>query len=104
MRRTASPTLLCVSDGVQYRVRSFRMTAHVATGVAALIGQPGLLTLGATPTPPTDPPYIVAEMWCLVDWVRRRPDLLLTEGLLDVIDWWRTAEAMWARSGHVHNA
>jgi nucleoside-diphosphate-sugar epimerase len=62
--------------------------AHVATRLAALLGRPELLQLGALPSQ-FEAPLVVADvrrLWHELGWVGRYN---LAHGLAHTIDWWR---------------
>ena len=58
--------------------------------IAQACGRPELVRLGARPTPPTDPPLLVADVSRLRDALGWRPRVPLGDGLRDVVNWWRT--------------
>ncbi len=61
----------------------------VVEAVAAAAGRPDLLRLGARPTPPGEPPLLVADDGRLRDEVGWRPRIDLARGLRDTVTWWR---------------
>jgi nucleoside-diphosphate-sugar epimerase len=63
--------------------------AEVATTIARLTGREELLQLGARPTPPGDPPFIVANTERLQRATGWRPRHSLEDGLRQTIEWWR---------------
>ena len=62
---------------------------EVVSKIAALIGRPDLLQLGARAAPPNDPPVLLPDVHRLFDEVGFRPCYSLDEGLLKTVDWWR---------------
>jgi nucleoside-diphosphate-sugar epimerase len=63
--------------------------AALVERIAAEIGRPDLLRLGAKPAPATEPPLLLPDIRRLRDEVGWRPRYTLSEGLLDTIEWWR---------------
>jgi nucleoside-diphosphate-sugar epimerase len=57
--------------------------------VARACGRPDLVRLGARPTPPADPPLLVADVTRLRDELGWRPRVGLDEGLRETVNWWR---------------
>lgn len=57
--------------------------------VARACGRPDLVRLGARPTPPADPPLLVADVTRLRDELGWRPRVQLDEGLRETVNWWR---------------
>jgi nucleoside-diphosphate-sugar epimerase/SAM-dependent methyltransferase len=60
----------------------------VVTNIAAQLGRPDLLRLGALPANPTDPPCVVADVTRLHEEVGWTPRFNLAEGLADTVSWW----------------
>lgn len=74
-----------IASGVPLTVRA------VVEAIAAKLGRPDLLELGALPAPADDPPRITADVRRLrteVNWIPRYD---LDSGLDDTIAWWRAA-------------
>jgi len=63
--------------------------SHVVARIAALAGNPGLVRLGARPTPAGEPAEIGAAVERLRDEVGWRGRRSLEEGLAEVVAWWR---------------
>ena len=63
----------------------------VVEAIAAKIGRPDLIELGALPTPSGDPPRITADVRRLRTEVGWSPRHDLDSGLDDTIAWWRAA-------------
>jgi nucleoside-diphosphate-sugar epimerase len=61
----------------------------VVTAAAAATGRPELLRPGAIPTPPTEPPLLLADVRRLRDEVGWTPSLSLEAGLVATVEWWR---------------
>jgi nucleoside-diphosphate-sugar epimerase len=61
--------------------------ADVAREIAAIIGRPDLLHLGALPEAPDDPPRLVADSGRL-QTLGVAPVYSLYDGLRQTIDWW----------------
>jgi nucleoside-diphosphate-sugar epimerase len=61
--------------------------------VARTCGRPDLVRLGARPTPPNEPPLLVADVSRLRDELGWRPRITLEEGLLQTVNWWRARRA-----------
>jgi nucleoside-diphosphate-sugar epimerase len=59
--------------------------------IAALVGRPDLVRLGARPRPPGDPDLVAADVSRIKSfgW---RPIISLEDGLRNTIDWWREHE------------
>jgi len=57
--------------------------------IAAIVGCPDLVELGALEPPPGEPPVLVADVGRLRDEVGWRPARSLDDGLRDTVDWWR---------------
>jgi nucleoside-diphosphate-sugar epimerase len=66
--------------------------ADVVLRIAALVGRPDLVELGALDTPPDDPPVLVADVGRLREDVGWRPTLSLDAGLRDTVEWWRARD------------
>lgn len=64
--------------------------AELATALAALIGRPDGLQLGARPAPADDPAILVPATQRLRAEVGWQPARTLEAGLRDTIAWWRT--------------
>jgi nucleoside-diphosphate-sugar epimerase len=62
---------------------------EVITQIAALLGRPQLLDIGAITTSPNDPPLLVADTRRLAEEVGWTPHYTLTEGLHQTTDWWK---------------
>jgi nucleoside-diphosphate-sugar epimerase len=62
---------------------------EIAERVAVALGRPELLGLGELPTPPGDPPSLLADVTRLREQVGFRPSLDLDAGLAQTIAWWR---------------
>lgn len=62
----------------------------LAAELARLVGRPDLLRLGGGSRRESEPMRLVADVARLREEVGSRPTLALTEGLQDVIAWWRT--------------
>ena len=63
--------------------------AEVVQRIAALVGRPELVELGALEAMPDEPPLLVADVTRLRDEVGWRPSMSLDEGLGDAVEWWR---------------
>ncbi len=63
--------------------------ADLIDRIAAQIGRPELLRLGARPAPLQEPSILVPAIHRLRDEVGWRPRFTLNEGLSDTIAWWR---------------
>jgi len=63
--------------------------ADVVRRIAAIVGCPDLVELGALEPPPGEPPVLVADVGRLRDEVGWRPARSLDDGLRDTVDWWR---------------
>jgi nucleoside-diphosphate-sugar epimerase len=61
--------------------------------VARACGRPDLVRLGARPTPPGDPPLLVADVSRLRDELGWRPRVRLDDGLCETVNWWRVRRA-----------
>jgi nucleoside-diphosphate-sugar epimerase len=61
----------------------------VVARIADLVGQPGLVELGALEPAASDPPVLVADVGRLRDELGWRPRRSLDEGLAEVVEWWR---------------
>ena len=57
--------------------------------VAQEVGTPHLARFGALPTPPGDPPFLVADARRLRQELNFRPTHTLATGVADVVNWWR---------------
>jgi nucleoside-diphosphate-sugar epimerase len=64
--------------------------ADLVTTLAALVGRPEALHLGALPHRPGDPPRLVGAVSRLRDEVGFAPSVKLEAGLSRVVEWWRT--------------
>ncbi len=62
---------------------------ELAGAVAALLGRPDLLRLGALPAPPGEAAVIVADVARLAGEVGWSPRRSLEEGLARTVEWWR---------------
>ena len=63
----------------------------VVQRIAAIVGRPDLVELGAREAPPDEPPRLVADVGRLHDDVGWRPARSLDDGLRDTVDWWRAS-------------
>lgn len=63
----------------------------IAQTIAGIVGREDLLSLGAIPMNPNDPPVLTAATHRLRDEVRWTPSRTLQQGLEETIDWWRAA-------------
>lgn len=66
-----------------------RPLAEVIGSIAALIGRPELVRLGARQAPAGDPPRLAADVRVLFDEVGFRPRFDLESGLKETVEWWR---------------
>ena len=66
--------------------------AHLLERLAAHIGRPDLLKLGAREAPPGEPPVLVPDIVRLSQEVGFQPKWALEEGLRDAVRWWREQE------------
>ncbi len=64
--------------------------ASVAGRLGELLGRPELLRFGARPSPPGDPPFLVANTERLRNEVGFVPGHDLSSGLAHTVDWWRS--------------
>jgi nucleoside-diphosphate-sugar epimerase len=62
---------------------------EIAERIAAALGRPQLLRVGERPTPPDEPPSLLADVTRLRDQVGFRASLDLDAGLAQTIAWWR---------------
>ncbi len=67
--------------------------AEVLDIVGELTGAAGLIDRGARPTPPLEPPRIVASVERLTQEVGFGPRISLRDGLAATIEWWRERQA-----------
>jgi nucleoside-diphosphate-sugar epimerase len=65
----------------------------VVEAVARWCGRLDLVRLGARPTPPDEPPLLVAAVSRLRDEVGWRPRVTLEAGIRETVSWWRVARA-----------
>ena len=65
--------------------------ADVVRRIAAIVGRPDLVELGALEPPPGEPPLLVADVGRLRDEVGWLPARSLADGLRDTVDWWRAS-------------
>lgn len=72
-----------VASGEGFRLR------EIAERVAAAIGRPELLRIGERPTPPGEPPSLLADVTRLREQVGFSRSLDLDAGLAQTIAWWR---------------
>lgn len=72
-----------VASGVGVQLR------EIAERIAAAIGRPELLRIGERPTPPGEPPSLLADVTRLREHVGFSPSLDLDAGLAQTIAWWR---------------
>lgn len=63
--------------------------AEIVSGLADRLGARDRVAVGARPTPPDDPPFVVADVRRMSTEVGYRPQLSLADGLDDVVAWWR---------------
>ncbi len=61
----------------------------IVSQLAAVIGRPDLLRLGAVPLAATEPPLLYADVQRLSDEVGWSPRMNLNEGLQETVAWWR---------------
>ena len=64
---------------------------HVVAVIAEHAGNPGLVRMGARPTPEGDPAELGAAVERLRDEVGWRPRRSLEEGLAETVAWWRAS-------------
>jgi nucleoside-diphosphate-sugar epimerase len=62
--------------------------SEVVQRIAALVGRPELVELGALEAPADEPPLLVADVARLQDEVGWQPSRTLDEGLRDTVEWW----------------
>jgi nucleoside-diphosphate-sugar epimerase len=62
---------------------------EVAERIAVALGRPELLRVGERPTPPDEPPSLLADLTRLREQVGFRASLDLEAGLAQTIAWWR---------------
>lgn len=67
--------------------------ADVVQRIAAIVGRPDLVELGAIEAPLDEPPLLVADVTRLRDDVGWRPARSLDDGLRDTVEWWRANAA-----------
>ena len=67
--------------------------ADVVQRIAALVGRPDLLELGAIEASADEPPLLVADVARLHDEVGWTPSRTLDDGLGDTVEWWATRVA-----------
>jgi nucleoside-diphosphate-sugar epimerase len=81
--------LLSDAEG-PFNVASGEATAirSVVERLAAALGRPELLRLGARPLPPGEPPRLVADVGRLRGELGWAPRLPLPEGLAETVAWW----------------
>lgn len=77
-----------IASGVPTRV------SDLVSLVAAAVGRRELLRLGAIPTPPGEPPLLVADVRRLREEVGWVPRFSLQEGVAQTVDWWRREGAV----------
>ena len=65
----------------------------VVEAVARWCGRPDLVRLGARPTPPTEPPRLVADVSRLRDELGWRPSIPFEDGIGDAVLYWRARRA-----------
>jgi nucleoside-diphosphate-sugar epimerase len=63
--------------------------ASVAERLGGILGRPDLLRFGARPSPPGDPPFLVANIERLRREVGFVPRYDLATGLAHTVEWWR---------------
>lgn len=80
-----------VASGEPARIRD------VVETIAAYVGRPDLVRLGAVDAPAGDPPVLTAHVARLRDEVGWRARYDFAGGLRHTVDWWRTLEADQAR-------
>jgi nucleoside-diphosphate-sugar epimerase len=61
----------------------------VVATIADLIGRHDLVSFGARPTPPGEPPRLAASTRLLQHQLGFDPHFNLTDGLADTVRWWR---------------
>jgi nucleoside-diphosphate-sugar epimerase len=62
---------------------------ELAEDIARQLGREGLLQVGATPISANDPPALIADVSRLREELRWKPRIALSDGLEEVIAWWR---------------
>jgi nucleoside-diphosphate-sugar epimerase len=62
----------------------------VAQALGRVAGRPDLLRLGALPSRPDDPPFLVADTARLRNEVGYAPKISFEEMLADAYQWWLT--------------
>jgi nucleoside-diphosphate-sugar epimerase len=67
---------------------------EVIATVASQLGGEGLVHYGSRPSPPDDPPLLVADVRRLREEIGWQPTYDLANGLADTISWWREREAL----------
>lgn len=65
---------------------------EIALEIARRLGAEGLLRIGALPMPEGDPPVLRADVRRLREEVSWTPAIALTDGLDEVVGWWREHE------------
>jgi nucleoside-diphosphate-sugar epimerase len=73
-----------IASGVPLRL------SELIQEIAAQLGRPDLIRLGARPTAPNEPSLLVADVGRLRDEVRWAPQYELTRGLNETINWWKS--------------
>ncbi|HEX7526789.1 MAG TPA: NAD(P)-dependent oxidoreductase [Gaiellaceae bacterium] len=63
--------------------------ADVVQRIAAIVGRPDLVEVGALEAPPDEPPLLVADVTRLRNDVGWRPARSLDDGLRETVEWWR---------------
>jgi nucleoside-diphosphate-sugar epimerase len=87
----ALATILDSNHGGGINVASGTCTPvrDVIATIADLTGRPDLVRLGARPTPPGEPPRLIASTGFLHRQLLFDPQFNLTDGLTDTVRWWR---------------
>ena len=67
--------------------------SDVVQRIAALVGRPELVELGALEAPTDEPALLVADVGRLRDDVGWRPSRSLDDGLRETVEWWRATGA-----------
>lgn len=72
-----------VASGAAVSVR------EVVTAIGVATGRPELIRFGVKPTPPGEPPLLVADVTRLRDELGWAPRTQLTDGIARTVGWWR---------------
>ena len=67
--------------------------SDIVQRIAALVGRPELVELGARAAPTDEPALLVADVGRLRDDVGWRPSRSLDDGLRETVEWWRATGA-----------